>query len=32
MSITAKVIAHSRASGAPDLFTLEARFTDWISK
>ena len=26
MSITAKVIAHGRASGAPDLFTLEARY------
>lgn len=26
MSITAKVIAHSRASGAPDLITLEARY------
>lgn len=30
MSITAKVIAHSRASGAPDLFTLEARYPRFI--
>lgn len=30
MSITAKVIAHSRASGAPDLFTLEARYPRMI--
>ena len=26
MTITAKVIAHSRASGAPDLITIEARY------
>ena len=30
MSITAKVIAHSRASGAPDLITLEARYPRMI--
>ena len=30
MTITAKVIAHSRASGAPDLFTLEARYPRMI--
>ena len=30
MSITAKVIAHSRASGAPDLITLEARYPRFI--
>lgn len=30
MTITAKVIAHSRASGAPDLITLEARYPRFI--
>ena len=30
MTITAKVIAHSRASGAPDLITLEARYPRMI--
>ena len=30
MTITAKVIAHSRTSGAPDLITLEARYPRFI--
>lgn len=30
MTITAKVIAHSRASGAPDLITLECRYPRFI--
>ena len=30
MTITAKVIAHSRASGAPDLITLELRYPRFI--
>ena len=30
MSITAKVIAHSRVSGAPDLITLQVRFPWWL--
>ena len=30
MTITAKVIAHSRVPGAPDLITLEARYPRMI--
>ena len=30
MSNTAKVIAHSRVSGAPDLITLQVRFPWWL--
>lgn len=30
MTVTAKVIAHSRAPGAPDLITLQVRFPWWL--